>query len=131
MPRKGKGSKTQAVRTAKDQAYGSAQSQREAQQVAPLPETVGPIDEPVGLPSSRISPGNKGDLFRPSERPMESPDTMPIMDSQPELPPERAQLMWQTMPLLQAVANNPYADQDMQEVVVRMETFLPSRFDAS
>ena len=39
MPRKGKGSKTQAVRTAKGQAYGSAQSQREAQEVRERDQT--------------------------------------------------------------------------------------------
>tara|TARA_X000001036_G_scaffold434114_2_gene472914 strand:- start:1009 stop:1404 length:396 start_codon:yes stop_codon:yes gene_type:complete len=131
MPRKGKGSKTQSVQTAKNQSYGSAQEQEMAQEIAPLPETVKPINEPVAMQPRQISPGSKGSLFRGTERPLESPDTLPFMNNEPKLTPERSQLMWQTMPLLQAAANNPYADPDIQEVVLRMETFLPSRFDAS
>jgi len=42
MPRRGKGSKSQAVRTAKDQAYGEAAVQAEAQSVVPLPQTTAP-----------------------------------------------------------------------------------------
>ena len=79
MPRKGKGSKTQAIQTAKDQTYGSAKQQEMAQEVAPLPQNVAGMGEPTALP----------------------------------------------------VANSPYANPDMQQTVLQMETFLPTRFDAS
>tara|TARA_B100000530_G_scaffold229273_2_gene148051 strand:- start:4125 stop:4520 length:396 start_codon:yes stop_codon:yes gene_type:complete len=131
MPRKGKGSKTQAIQTAKDQTYGSAKQQEMAQEVAPLPQNVAGMGEPTALPPSRVMPGSAGDLFRTTDRPMEPSSAMPSQIREPKLTPERSQLLFQTMPLLQATANNPYANPDMQQTVLQMETFLPTRFDAS
>lgn len=127
MPRRGKGSKSQAVRTAKDQAYGEAAVQAEAQSVVPLPQTTAPgtAIQPTAQPLAGTLPSP----FRPSERPGEPIGTPAPIQTAPQLTPERASLLPLMLPLLYALTNNPYADPDMKEAVRRLENFVPTRFD--
>tara|TARA_R110000824_G_scaffold11580_3_gene50596 strand:+ start:2263 stop:2661 length:399 start_codon:yes stop_codon:yes gene_type:complete len=129
MPRKGKGSKSQPVRTAQDQQYGQATQQAQAQATTPLPQNVGPEMDYGPTPQPRPVAGEMGSPFRGSDRPREPVQTMPGPAALPELPPERARLLAPAIHVLYALANNAYADPDLQATVRRMENFIPTKYD--
>ena len=129
MPRKGKGSKNQVIQTAKDQQYGEAGRQADAQSVVPLPQNVGGIEERAIQPAAQPRAGTLPNPFRPSERPGEPIGVTPPQQVAPPLTPERASLLPQMLPFLYTLTNNPYADPDMKAIVRRMENFIPTRFD--
>ena len=126
MPRKGRGSKVQPVQTSANQEYGQVQTQQEAQEETPLPQVIDTdvVEAPV---RSTIRPGQMGSPFRDSERPGERIQT-PIRMSEAEGPPlshERAVQLPKVLHILYALTNNPYADPGMQDIVRRMEQFIP------
>tara|TARA_R110002020_G_scaffold238737_4_gene451259 strand:- start:11376 stop:11777 length:402 start_codon:yes stop_codon:yes gene_type:complete len=126
MPRKGRGSKVQPVKTSGGQAYGQTKVQKEAQAVAPLPQVVEAdiVERPA---RSGLRPGQMGSPFRDTERPGE-PIQTPTRMSPAEGPPlshERAVQLPKILHVLYALTNNPYADPGMQDMVRRMEQFVP------
>ena len=129
MPRKGKGSKTQPVRTARDQQYGQVTQQAQAQEAMPLPQDVGPEMNYGPAPRPRRIAGEMGSPFRGSDRPREPVQAMPGPTRLPPLPPERARLLAPAIHVLYALANNAYADPDLQATVRRMENFFPTKYD--
>jgi len=128
MPRKGKGSKVQPIQTAQNQQYGEATQQEQAQQAMPLPQNVSPEAAYGPAPRPRPVPGEMGDPFRQSARPSEAIQTQPLMED-PQLPPERARLLAPALHILYAIANNAYADPDLQATVRHMENFVPTKYD--
>tara|TARA_B100000530_G_C15832143_1_gene437850 strand:- start:449 stop:847 length:399 start_codon:yes stop_codon:yes gene_type:complete len=126
MPRKGKGSKTQSVQTESGQTYGDSGMQEQAQEIAPLPQNVQTeLRQPK--PRSNAQPGAMGDPFRNTELP-DQPLTTGLDYTQsagPVLAPERAERLPQFLFVMNTLANSPYADESMKEVVRRMEQFVP------
>ena len=129
MPRKGKGSKTQPVKTASGQQYGEATMQEQSQQLVPLPQNVDTFVSYGPPPRPKQLPGQMGDPFRNTDRPNESIQATPPADQPPPLPPERARLLGPALHVLYAISNNAYADPDMQATVRRMENFIPTKYD--
>ena len=129
MPRKGKGSKSQVIQTAKGQEYGQAGRQAEAQSVVPLPQNVGDVEGRGVQPAAQPLAGTLPNPFRPSDRPGEPVGTTLPPQVAPDLTPERASLLPQMLPILYTLTNNPYADPEMKSIVRRMENFIPTRFD--
>ncbi len=126
MPRKGKGSKTQSVQTESGQTYGDSTMQEQAQAVVPLPQNVETeLRQP--RPRSNAQPGAMGDPFRNTELP-DQPLTTGLNYTQaagPPLEPSRATQLPKFLFVMNALANSPYADDSMKEVVRRMEQFVP------
>ena len=129
MPRKGRGSKTQPVQTETGQEYGSALRQEEAQMVQPLPLDVDPAVREFGPRRPRPTAGQAGDPFRGTDRPGQPIATLPASGVAPPLPPERAHALPSVLHIFYAMANSAYADPDMQDVVRRMEGFVPTKYD--
>lgn len=126
MPRKGKGSKTQPIQTPTGQTYGDAGVQEQAQEIVPLPQV---IDAEIVEPAPRTGPqpGAMGSPFRQTEFPNESVMTGENYSQAagPPLSAARAQQLPRFLHVMGALANNPYADDGMKEIVRRMEQFVP------
>lgn len=129
MPRKGKGSKVQSIQTAQNQQYGEATQQEQSQQMIGLPQNVSPSVSYGPTPRPKQKPGEMGSPFRSTNRPNESIQALPSAEQPPPLPPERARLLGPSLHVLYALANNAYADPDMQATVRRMENFVPTKYD--
>jgi len=129
MPRKGQGSKQQPVRTETEQQYGRALQQEEAQIVQPLPLNVNPAAQEFGPVQPRPTAGQSGDPFRSTNRPGQPIATLPSSGVAAPLPPERARALPPVLHIFYAMANSAYADPDMQDVVRRMEGFVPTKYD--
>lgn len=129
MPRTGMGQKGQAVRTTTGQEYGQATQQEQAQQIAPLPDELGPTEMPTR--ARRQEPaGSRGDPFRPSERTLEDVNALPpVDDAVPDLPPERARLIAPAMHMMYTIADNAYSDPALRQFVRRMENFIPAKYE--
>lgn len=126
MPRKGKGSKTQSVQTESGQTYGDSVMQEQAQEIVPLPQNV-ETELKQQRPRSNARPGAMGDPFRNTELP-DQPLTTGLNSTQtsaPALDPQRAQQLPKFLFVMNSLANSPYADENMKEVVRRMEQFVP------
>ena len=117
MPRKGKGQK---IQTATGQGYGEAKAQEEAQAVVPLAQME--MGEPV---VNSMRPGEQ-DFKRPSERPGES--VMEVGDSlgleSPGVSRERRLKTLSMLPVLEAVASNPFSDPKLRNLVREMKLFV-------
>ena len=129
MPRKGKGSKTQPIQTASGQQYGEVAAQEQAQQAVPLPQNVEPSISYGPPRRPRQTPGQLGAPFRQSARPNEAIQAAPSPTQTPQLPPERARLLAPALHVLYSIANNAYADPDLQATVRHMENFVPTKYD--
>ena len=125
MPRKGKGSKVQPVQAPTGQTYGDAGMQEQAQEIVPLPQV---IDAELAQPPARTGaqPGAMGSPFRPTELPSQAITTGANYSQAagPTLSPERAKQLPRFLHVMNALANNPYADDGMKEIVRRMEQFV-------